>query len=114
MADRDRRNFLSGAMASLGLMAAGAGRFVREACHNRQRRRLCHPGAFAESLTCITISRRPACGLAAVEGPSAPAAREHDVDAGEIGIEDMDKGGVASAMVSITNPGLWFGGQGSD
>ncbi|HEV8395750.1 MAG TPA: amidohydrolase family protein [Vicinamibacterales bacterium] len=24
-------------------------------------------------------------------------------------IEDMDKGGVAAAMVSITNPGLWFG-----
>lgn len=24
-------------------------------------------------------------------------------------IEDMDKGGVASAMVSVTNPGLWFG-----
>jgi predicted TIM-barrel fold metal-dependent hydrolase len=24
-------------------------------------------------------------------------------------IEDMDKGGVATAMVSITNPGLWFG-----
>jgi 6-methylsalicylate decarboxylase len=24
-------------------------------------------------------------------------------------IEDMDRGGVATAMVSITNPGLWFG-----
>ena len=24
-------------------------------------------------------------------------------------IEDMDKGGVAAAVVSITNPGLWFG-----
>jgi len=24
-------------------------------------------------------------------------------------IEDMDKGGVAAAMISITNPGLWFG-----
>jgi len=24
-------------------------------------------------------------------------------------IEDMDRGGVAAAMVSITNPGLWFG-----
>jgi 6-methylsalicylate decarboxylase len=27
----------------------------------------------------------------------------------EQSIEDMDKGGVASAMVSVTNPGLWFG-----
>jgi len=27
----------------------------------------------------------------------------------ERSIEDMDKGGVASAVVSITNPGLWFG-----
>jgi 6-methylsalicylate decarboxylase len=24
-------------------------------------------------------------------------------------VEDMDKGGVAAAMISITNPGLWFG-----
>src|SRR5262249_7116978 len=24
-------------------------------------------------------------------------------------IEDMEKGGVAAAMISITNPGLWFG-----
>jgi hypothetical protein len=24
-------------------------------------------------------------------------------------IEDMDRGGVAAAVVSITNPGLWFG-----
>ena len=24
-------------------------------------------------------------------------------------LEDMDRGGVAAAMVSITNPGLWFG-----
>ncbi len=26
-------------------------------------------------------------------------------------IEDMDRGGVATAMLSITNPGLWFGDQ---
>ncbi len=26
-------------------------------------------------------------------------------------IEDMDRGGVAMSMVSITNPGLWFGDQ---
>src|SRR4030095_15198836 len=24
-------------------------------------------------------------------------------------LEDMDRGGVAAALVSITNPGLWFG-----
>src|SRR5437763_1615 len=27
----------------------------------------------------------------------------------EKSIEDMDRGGVAAALVSITNPGLWFG-----
>src|SRR6186997_1810324 len=27
----------------------------------------------------------------------------------EKSIEDMDRGGVAASMVSITNPGLWFG-----
>ena len=27
----------------------------------------------------------------------------------EQSIEDMDRGGVAAAVVSITNPGLWFG-----
>src|SRR5258708_33915120 len=28
----------------------------------------------------------------------------------EKSIDDMDRGGVAGAVVSITNPGLWFGG----
>src|SRR5262245_35409380 len=27
----------------------------------------------------------------------------------EQSLEDMDRGGVAAAVVSITNPGLWFG-----
>src|SRR5262245_32280948 len=27
----------------------------------------------------------------------------------EKSIEDMDRGGVAAAVVSVTNPGLWFG-----
>src|SRR6188474_1817296 len=27
----------------------------------------------------------------------------------EQSIEDMDRGGVAAAVVSITNPGIWFG-----
>src|SRR5262249_62200542 len=27
----------------------------------------------------------------------------------EKSIDDMDKGGVAAAVISITNPGLWFG-----
>src|SRR4029078_8246131 len=27
----------------------------------------------------------------------------------EQSIDDMDRGGVAAALVSITNPGLWFG-----
>ena len=30
----------------------------------------------------------------------------------EQSIEDMDRGGVAAAVVSITNPGLWFGDHG--
>ena len=30
----------------------------------------------------------------------------------EQSIDDMDKGGVAAAVVSITNPGLWFGDHG--
>src|SRR5688572_24023563 len=30
----------------------------------------------------------------------------------EKSIEDMERGGVAAAMVSITNPGLWFGDAG--
>ena len=28
-------------------------------------------------------------------------------------LEDMDRGGVAAAVVSITNPGLWFGEPGA-
>jgi predicted TIM-barrel fold metal-dependent hydrolase len=30
----------------------------------------------------------------------------------EQSIEDMDRGGVAAAIVSITNPGIWFGDKG--
>ncbi len=42
------------------------------------------------------------------QGPAASSGRQHAVDP-EQSIEDMDRGGVAAAMVSVTNPGLWFG-----
>ena len=40
--------------------------------------------------------------------PSAAAAGQHHLTP-EKSIADMDHGGVAAAVVSITNPGLWFG-----
>ncbi len=56
---------------------------------------------------------------AATGGSPVPAAAQAPAQAQRIdvhhhfspakSIEDMDKGGVAAAVVSVTNPGLWFG-----
>jgi predicted TIM-barrel fold metal-dependent hydrolase len=92
----DRRQFLAGALASL---AAGVGG-----------RRLLAGGQAAAGLRRIDVHHHfaPPAWVSEVRGrPLLQAANTTWTP--EKSIDDMDRGGVAGAVVSITNPGLWFG-----
>ncbi len=99
MTDLDRRSFLTTAAASLGLAAAGADPFA----------------AFAQTATPVRPHRidihhhfAPPAWVSEVKGrPLLQPANTKWTPAQSI--EDMDRGGVAVSMISITNPGLWFG-----
>lgn len=100
MTDLNRRSFLASAVASLGLAATARGGRV---------------SAFAQAAAPVRPNRidvhhhfAPPAWIAEVKGRPLlqPAnAKWTPVQS----IEDMDRGGVAAAVVSITNPGLWFG-----
>lgn len=100
MTDLDRRRFLTTALASLGLGATVGGDRLADA---------------AQAAAPIRPHRidvhhhfAPPAWIAEVKGrPLLQAANTNWTPARSI--EDMDSGGVAAAMVSITNPGLWFG-----
>src|SRR5437667_1580034 len=101
MSDLDRRTFLSTALASLGLPLglAAIGRRV-----------LFAQGTASARPYRIDIHHHigPAVWVAEVKGrPLLQAANTTWTPAKSI--DDMDRGGVAAAVVSITNPGLWFG-----
>ena len=102
----DRRRFLAGALASLGgrrppapmvysrpvrRLRAGAGANRREAAAHR------HPPSFR------------AAGVGGGSEGSAVLQAANTTWTPAKSIEDMDRGGVAAAVVSITNPGMWFG-----
>ena len=100
MIDRDRRRFLTGAMASVGLAAASVDRlaaFMQAAPAARPRRIIDMHHHFAPPAWVAEVKGRPL--LQAANTTWTPAKS----------IEDMDRGGVAAAVVSITNPGMWFG-----
>lgn len=100
MIDLDRRRFLTGAMASLGLAAtAGVDRLAAftQAAATRPRRIIDMHHHFAPPAWVAEVKGRPL--LQAANTTWTPAKS----------IEDMDRGGVAAAVVSITNPGMWFG-----
>ena len=96
----DRRSLLTGAFASLGLAASGAAKFSAVAAQ---------PAAPAKPHR-IDIHHHlaPPAWLAEVKGrPMLQPANVAWTPAKSI--EDMDKGGVAMSVLSVTNPGLWFG-----
>src|SRR5262245_44922878 len=100
MTDLDRRNVISSLLASLGLAAAPPAdrllAFAQAARSDRPQRIDVHHH-FA-----------PPAWIAEVKGrPLLQAANTTWTE--EKSIEDMDRGGVAAAIVSVTNPGLWFG-----
>jgi 6-methylsalicylate decarboxylase len=97
--DRGRRRLLTGALASLGLAAtASAGRLAAfaQAAPAKPRRIDIHHH-FAPPAWVVEVKGRPLLQTANTTWTPAKS------------IEDMDRGGVAAAVVSITNPGLWFG-----
>src|SRR5262245_32305449 len=92
----DRRHFLAAALASL---AASGGR-----------RRLLAGGQATAGLRPIDVHHHfaPPAWVSEVRGrPLLQAANTTWTP--EKSIDDMDRAGVDRAVVSITNPGLWFG-----
>ncbi len=98
MATLGRRTLLGGAAAALGLAAVPK---VLSALGQRPAelapRRIDVHHHFAPPAWVTSVKGRPLLQPANTTWTPAKS------------IEDMDKGGVATAMVSITNPGLWFG-----
>jgi predicted TIM-barrel fold metal-dependent hydrolase len=95
----DRRRFLS-ALASLGLAAtSGGGRLaaLAQTAASPKLQRIDMHHHFAPPAWVAEVKGRPL--LQSANAAWTPARS----------IEDMDRGGVAAAAVSITNPGLWFG-----
>ncbi len=99
MTPLDRRQFLTGAVASLGLAATAGTR--------RLPARVQPAPALAGRID-VHHHFAPPAWIAEVKGrPMLQPANTNWTPARSI--EDMDRGGVAAAVVSITNPGLWFG-----
>ena len=100
MTDFDRRSFLTSALASLGVAAATSGG---------------HLAAFAQSAAPATKYRidahhhfSPPIWVAAMKGNPLLQA-PNTTWTPEKSIEDLDRGGGAAAVLSITNPGLYLG-----
>ncbi len=96
---RARRSFLT-ALASLGLAATGtAGRLdaLAQVTAPVRPHRIDVHHHFAPPAWVVEVKGRPL--LQSANTTWTPARS----------IEDMDRGGVAAAVVSITNPGVWFG-----
>src|SRR5215510_5568432 len=87
MSNLDRRTFLGAALSSLFLQGRGATRPYRIDIHHH----------FGPPVWVAEVKGRPL--LQPANTTWTP----------EKSIEDMDRGGVAASVVSITNPGLWFG-----
>lgn len=90
-----RRRFLT-ALASLGLAATGRLDALAQATRVTPHRIDVHHH-FAPPAWVVEVKGRPLLQTANTTWTPARS------------IEDMDRGGVAAAVVSITNPGVWFG-----
>src|SRR5262245_36285828 len=100
MIDLRRRHLIAGLLASSGLAAsAGASRLfaLAQSASTGKPFRIDIHHHFAPPAWVTAVKGRPL--LQPANTTWTP----------EKSIEDMDRGGVAASMVSITNPGLWFG-----
>ena len=98
MTDVDRRRVVTSLIASLGATAVVGDRLDLFAQSSSARRIDMHHH-FAPPAWVTEVKGRPLLQPANTTWTPAKS------------IEDMDRGGVAAAMVSITNPGVWFGDQ---
>ena len=100
MSELDRRGFLTSALAALGLSATarwgGAAAFTQAAAGAKAQRIDVHHH-FAPPAWVAEVKGRPL--LQTANTTWTP----------EQSIEDLDRAGSAAAVISITNPGLWFG-----
>jgi predicted TIM-barrel fold metal-dependent hydrolase len=99
MTDLDRRSFLATAIASMGLATSSGDRLaaVVQSSAPAKPYRIDIHHHFAPPAWIAEVKGRPLLQAANTKWTPAQS------------IEDMDRGGVAVAMISITNPGLWFG-----
>src|SRR5262245_25932164 len=101
MGQLDRRDFVTSLIRSLGLAAATRvdplNAFAQLPAAGVRPHRIDVHHHFAPPAWVTEVRGRPL--LQAANTTWTP----------EKSIEDMDKGGVAAAVVSVTNPGLWFG-----
>jgi len=95
--DLARRQFLIGAVASLGAAASRDRLSAFQAAASTKPNRIDIHHHFAPPAWIAEVKGRPLLNVANTRWSPAQS------------IEDMDRGGVAAAVVSITNPGLWFG-----
>jgi predicted TIM-barrel fold metal-dependent hydrolase len=99
MPDSNRRSFLTTALASIGLAAtarlSSSALFAQEVAARANRIDLHHH--FSPPAWIAEVSGRPMLNQA-----NPNWLPEHS-------IEDMDRGDCAAAVISITNPGLYFG-----
>jgi 6-methylsalicylate decarboxylase len=93
----DRRTFLSGLMATLGAATVGGGPLSGFQAAPAKARRIDVHHHFAPPAWVTAVKGRPLLQPANTTWTPAKS------------IDDMDRGDVAAAMVSVTNPGLWFG-----
>lgn len=100
MIECDRRGFLTSAIAALGLSATarwdGLAAFTQAAVEGKAQRIDIHHH-FAPPAWVAEVKGRPL--LQTANATWTP----------EASIEDLDRAGSAAAVISITNPGLWFG-----
>src|SRR5262245_28684885 len=96
----DRRRFLAGAAAAL---AAGAGTIAAGSQRPAQAQAPAKPQRID-----VHHHFSPPKWIAEVKGRELLQPANANWTPAK-SIEDMDKGGVAAAVISVTNPGLWFG-----
>lgn len=103
MTDLDRRGIVTGLLASLGFLGVGGAGAIARLGASAQGTATARPHRidvhhhFAPPAWVTEVRGRPLLQAANTAWTAAKS------------IEDMDRGGVAAAVVSITNPGLWFG-----
>ena len=99
MSELNRRRFLIGAGAALGLAATrgSAASALAQAAASVARVRIDIHHHFAPPAWIAEVKGRPLLQPANVRWTPAQS------------IDDLDRGGVAAAVISVTNPGLWFG-----